>query len=84
MSNPIQTIGVMAFLAILCQKKLVRVELNTPRDRPGGFESPVGKEAQGAFTLLDDKILSRYASAMTTREIVATFKEIYDADYWPS
>jgi transposase-like protein len=29
---------------------------------------------------MDDKILSLYAKGMTTREIVATFKEMYDAD----
>ncbi|WMN68753.1 transposase [Vibrio parahaemolyticus] len=27
-----------------------------------------------------DKMLSFYAKGMTTREIVATFKEMYDAD----
>ena len=29
---------------------------------------------------MDDKILSLYAKGMTTREIVATFKKMYDAD----
>ena len=29
---------------------------------------------------MDDKILCLYAKGMTTREIVATFKEMYDAD----
>ncbi|EGU31126.1 transposase [Vibrio scophthalmi LMG 19158] len=29
---------------------------------------------------MDDKILSLYAGDMTTREIVATLKEMYDAD----
>ena len=29
---------------------------------------------------MDDKILSLYAKGMTTREIMATFKEMYDAD----
>lgn len=29
---------------------------------------------------MDDKILSLYAKGMTIREIVATFKEMYDAD----
>ncbi len=29
---------------------------------------------------MDDKIVSLYAKGMTTREIVATFKEMYDAD----
>ena len=29
---------------------------------------------------MDDKILFLYAQGMTTREIVTTFKEMYDAD----
>ena len=33
---------------------------------------------------MDDKILSLYAKGMTTREIVATSKEMYDADISPS
>ncbi|TOP29080.1 IS256 family transposase, partial [Vibrio parahaemolyticus] len=32
----------------------------------------------------DDKILSLYAKGMTTLEIVATFKEMYDADVSPT
>ena len=38
------------------------------------------KKQQIRFTSMDDKILSLYAKGMTTREIVATFKEMYDAD----
>ncbi|OOZ75312.1 IS256 family transposase, partial [Solemya velum gill symbiont] len=33
---------------------------------------------------MDDKILCLYAKGMTTREIVATFKEMYDADISPT
>jgi transposase-like protein len=29
---------------------------------------------------MDDKILFLYAQGMTTREMVTTFKEVYDAD----
>jgi len=32
------------------------------------------------FTSMDDKILSLYAKGMTTRDIVVTCKEMYDAD----
>ncbi len=38
------------------------------------------KKRQTRFTSMDDKILSLYAKGMTTREIVATFKEMYGAD----
>lgn len=33
---------------------------------------------------MDSQILSLYARGMTTREIVATFKEMYDADVSPT
>jgi len=55
-------------------------ELNTPRDRDGSFKPQLIKKQQTRFTSMDDKILSLYAKGMTTREIVATFKEMYDAD----
>jgi transposase-like protein len=55
-------------------------ELNTPRDRDGSFEPQLVKKQQTRFTSMDDKILSLYAKGMTTREIVSTFKEMYDAD----
>jgi putative transposase len=32
---------------------------------------------------MDDKILYLYAKGMTTREIIDTFKEMYDADILP-
>ncbi len=55
-------------------------ELNTPRDRLGSFEPELVKKKQRRFTAMDDKILFLYAQGMTTREIVATFKEMYGAD----
>ena len=55
-------------------------ELNTPRDREGSFEPLLVKKHQTRFTSMDEKILSLYAKGMTTREIVATFKEMYDAE----
>ncbi|PCI49007.1 MAG: IS256 family transposase [Oceanospirillales bacterium] len=55
-------------------------ELDTPRDRQGDFEPQLVKKHQTRFTSMDDKILFLYAQGMTTREIVATFKEMYGAD----
>lgn len=55
-------------------------ELDTPRDRAGSFEPQLVKKHQRRFTSMDDKILFLYAQGMTTREIVTTFKEMYDAD----
>jgi putative transposase len=55
-------------------------ELDTPRDRQGDFEPQLVKKHQTRFTSMDDKILFLYAQGMTTREIVATFKEMYGAE----
>lgn len=59
-------------------------QLDTPRDRHGSFEPKLVKKHQRRFTSMDDKILSLYAKGMTTREIAATFKEMYDADISPT
>jgi putative transposase len=42
------------------------------------------KKNQTRFTSMDDKILCLYSKGMTTRDILATFKEMYDADVLPS
>lgn len=55
-------------------------DVDIPRDRNSDFEPQLVKKHQTRFTSMDDKILSLYAKGMTTREIVATFKEMYDAD----
>ncbi|EJO4570540.1 IS256 family transposase [Salmonella enterica subsp. enterica serovar Newport] len=60
------------------------IELNTPRDRENTFEPQLIKKHQTRITQMDSQILSLYAKGMTTREIVATFKEMYDADVSPT
>ncbi|ECI0414452.1 IS256 family transposase [Salmonella enterica subsp. salamae] len=60
------------------------IELNTPRDRENTFEPQLIKKNQTRITQMDCQILSLYAKGMTTREIVATFKEMYDADVSPT
>ncbi|EKH2409897.1 IS256 family transposase [Escherichia coli] len=60
------------------------IELNTPLDRENTFEPPLIKMNQTRITQMDSQILSLYAKGMTTREIVATFKEMYDADVSPT
>ena len=54
--------------------------IEAPRDRNGTFDPQFVKKRQTRFTTMDDKILSLYAKGMTTRDIVATFKEMYGAD----
>lgn len=60
------------------------VDIDVPRDRDSSFEPQLVKKQQTRLTGLDDKILFLYAKGLTTREIVATFKEMYDADVSPS
>ena len=60
------------------------IELNTPRDRENTFEPQLIKKHQTRITQMDSQILSLYAKGMTTRDIVATFKEMYDADVSPT
>ena len=51
------------------------IELSTPRDRGNTFEPQLIKKNQTRITQMDSQILSLCAKGMTTREIVATFKE---------
>lgn len=60
------------------------VEIETPRDRNGTFEPQLVRKGQTRLTQFDDQILALYAKGMSTRDIVATFKEMYDADVSPS
>ena len=56
------------------------VDIDVPRDRDSSFEPQLVKKQQTRLTGMDDKILYLYAKGMTTREITAAFKELYDAD----
>ena len=56
------------------------VGIEVPRDRNGSFEPQLIRKGQTRLTEFDDQILSLYAKGMTTRDIVDTFKEMYDAD----
>jgi len=60
------------------------VEIVTPRDRDGSFEPQIVRKNQTRLTRMDDQILTLYAKGMSTREIVETFKEMYDADVSPT
>ncbi len=60
-----------------------RFEVDVPRDRDGSFEPQIVKKHQRRLTGMDDKIHCLYAKGMTTREIEASFKEMYDVDVSP-
>lgn len=70
----------MGVLAKTVETDAGPLELETPRDREGTFEPQLVKKQQTRFTSMDDRILFLYAKGMSTRDIVATFKELYDAD----
>ncbi len=59
------------------------IELQTPRDRQSTFEPQLVKKGQTRITGMDDQILSLYARGMSTRDIVATFDEMYGAEISP-
>ena len=59
-------------------------ELEPPRDRNSSFEPEIVKKNQSRFTSMDNKILHLYAKGMTTRDIVATFDEMYGAEVSPT
>lgn len=56
------------------------IDLEIPRDRDSSFEPKLIKKNQRRSEDLDTKILTLYAKGMTTRDIAATFKEMYDVD----
>ncbi|SHN92990.1 transposase [Bathymodiolus heckerae thiotrophic gill symbiont] len=58
--------------------------IDIPRDRQAEFEPQLVKQHQTRFTSMDDKILHLYAKGMSTRDIVDTFTEMYDADISPT
>ena len=60
------------------------VEISAPRDRDGSFEPQLVRKNQTRLTSMDDQILTLYAKGLSTREIVETFKEMYDADVSPT
>lgn len=62
------------------KSELGNIELNIPRDRKGEFEPKIVPKHQRMVTGLDEKILSLYASGMTTTDIKEQVKELYDVD----
>ena len=54
--------------------------ITTPRDRDSSFEPSLIRKNQTRITGMDDQILTLYAKGLTTRDIAATFKSMYDVD----
>jgi len=56
------------------------VDIDVPRDRHSTFEPQLIQKGQSRLTHFDDQIIALYGKGMTTRDIVAAFKEMYDAE----
>ena len=57
------------------------MEIDIPRDRKGEFEPQIVKKYQNTVTQdMEEKIISMYAKGMTTGDIEAHLKELYDLD----
>lgn len=55
-----------------------KIEIEVPRDRNASFEPQLVGKGQTRFTAFDEQILACYARGMSTRDIAATFEEMYD------
>jgi putative transposase len=56
------------------------IDIEIPRDRNSDFEPEIIKKRQTRFDGFDDKIISMYSRGMTTRDITAHLKDIYQID----
>ncbi|QGU93888.1 IS256 family transposase [Clostridium bovifaecis] len=56
------------------------VEINIPRDRNGDFEPKIVPKHQRTVNGIEDKILSLYATGMTTRDISEQIKVLYGVE----
>ncbi|MEG2743109.1 MAG: IS256 family transposase [Clostridium sp.] len=56
------------------------VEINVPRDRNGEFDPKIIAKHQRSANGIEDKILSLYATGMTTRDIAEQVKGLYGID----
>src|SRR5580658_9533444 len=56
------------------------VDLAVPRDRAGSFDPKIVRKGQTRLEGFNDRILALYARGMTTRDIRAHLREMYDVD----
>jgi putative transposase len=59
------------------------VELVVPRDRAGSFDPQIVRKGQTRLEGFNDRIIALYARGMTTRDIRAHLREMYDVDVSP-
>src|SRR5690348_2395721 len=59
------------------------VDLAVPRDRSGTFEPQIVRKGQTRLKGFNDRIIALYARGMTTRDIRAHQREMYDVEVSP-
>ena len=59
------------------------VDLTVPRDRNGSFEPQIVRKGQTRLDGFNDRIVALYARGLTTRDIRAHLREMYDVDVSP-
>jgi putative transposase len=59
------------------------VDLAVPRDRNGSFEPQIVRKGQTRLTGFNERIIALYARGMTTRDIRAHLREMYDVEVSP-
>src|SRR5215469_16327213 len=59
------------------------VDLAVPRDRNGSFEPQIVRKGQTRLEGFNERIIALYARGMTTRDIRAHLREIYDVEVSP-
>jgi len=59
------------------------VDLAVPRDRAGSFEPQIVRTGQTRLNGFNERIIALYARGMTTRDIRAHLREMYDVEVSP-
>jgi transposase-like protein len=60
-----------------------QVGIEVPRDRAGTFEPQIVRKGQTRLKGFNDRIIALYARGMTTRDIRAHLRQMYDVDVSP-
>jgi putative transposase len=59
------------------------IDLDVPRDRGGSFDPKIVRKGQTRLDGFNERIIALYARGMTTRDIRAHLREMYDVDVSP-
>ncbi|HHU16741.1 MAG TPA: IS256 family transposase, partial [Clostridiales bacterium] len=60
--------------------QLGNVEIDIPRDRNGEYEPQIIPKHKRNVTGIEEKVLALYAAGMTTRDIHAQIRDLYDVE----